>query len=39
MPRVDEFDEARAVDMGVDLGGRDVRMAKKRLQDAKIGTT
>ena len=37
MARIDQRDQARAVDVGVDLRRRDVGMAEQRLQDAQVG--
>lgn len=36
MSFVNQRHEPRAIDMGVDLGGRDIRVAQHRLQHAKI---
>src|SRR5947209_7216533 len=37
MAAVDQFDQAAAVDMGVDLGGGDVGMAEQELERAEVG--
>jgi len=37
VPTVHQFDEPSAIDMGVDLGGSDVRMAQQRLENPEIG--
>ena len=37
MAAVDQFDQPRAVDMGIDLRRRDVGMAEQRLQHAQVG--
>ena len=38
MAAVDQFDQALAVDMGIDFGRRDVGMAEHQLQRAQVRT-
>ena len=38
MPRIDQLDQSRGIDMGINLGRRDIGMPKQGLQHAKVGT-
>ena len=37
MPGIDQFDQPRAVDVGIDLRRRNIGVAKQRLEHAKVG--
>ena len=36
VPRVDQLDQPGAIDMGVNLGGRDVRVTEQRLKHTQV---